>query len=182
MRRCRVTFVSPSETNKNSQCFVITTECNCISNEKHSTSTIKTVNPTFHTVLKSDDTKLESDQNQIASSNFNFKYVGAFNINKYFQTNETLDVLLIFELLLLQRIHNFYASDACVCFLAVIHLYFLCISVIVRNYNIKRLCLIKLICLILQLCLPKKLIEPIRPRTSYLKKSEKVRVVYPLSK
>ena len=137
----------------------------------------------FCTIVKSDDNKLESDQNQIASSNFNFKYVGAFIINKYFQTNETLDVLLIFELLMFQHIHNFYASDACVCFLAVIYLYFSCISVIVSNYNIKRLCLIKqLIYLILQLSLPKKLIEPIRPRTSYLKKSEKVRVVYPLSK
>lgn len=149
MRRCRVTFVSPPETNNNSECFVITTKCNCISNKYNSPSTIKAVNLMFSTIIK---------------------------------TNHVNDVLLIFELLF-QRIHNFYTSDACVYCLAVIYSYFSCISVIVNHYNIKRLCLIKrLICIIIQLSLPKKLTEPRIPRTSYLKSSEKVRVVYPLSK
>jgi hypothetical protein len=189
MRRCRVAFVSPPETNNNSQCLVITTECNCISNKNHSTSPIKTVNSMFSTIQKSnhvDHGRVKSAQNQIAVCQFcnvDLGYDGAFIINKYFETNGALDVLLIFELLF-QRIHNIYTSDARVCCLAVIYSYFSCVSVIVSNYNnIKRLCLIKpLICLILQLSLPKKLIEPPNPGTSYLKKSEKVRVVYPLSK
>ena len=194
MRRCRVTFVSPPETNsKKSQCFVKTTEYNerTLQKEDVTSKNVHLLQYTYYGTLNRNDVNGEtfegSSKIEVYSQFCNkCNYDGTpISFKHYVQPNGVSKVLI--SKLPIQRYHEYCSSDSpCVfCCLIIIISFISSISVISNNiYNNTAQFLIKqLICLISVLqSLPKNNINNQILTTSCQNKCEEVRVKYPLSK
>lgn len=190
MRLCRVIFVSPPETNNNSNCLITPAKCIFYTGKNNLSSKTQTIDPMLNIIIKSSNV---NDVNIISAHNFKlfcrfckleFKYDGAVNSNNYIQTTELSNVLTILGIQF-QRIQEYHTSDTCsFCLVFVDYFYYSFIPVIINNYisSCMLFLITRMICVILPLLLPKTITNYKNFTASYLERSEKVRVENPLSK
>ena len=185
MRRCRITFVSPPETNRNSQDFVIKQEFYCIKNKDTLTHKVEALK-------RSSVMKENNVHGRVRSSRHSVTFRQLFIIAKNQICDDTFSkqwkIICNLKLYPVFRkvfpyIDNLRKCEQIVCYITIIYCYIFFISVINNVDTVLRVCYIKHVeCFVEQLCTTKKLIEANNQNSIYQIRSEHSRVVYPLSK
>ena len=178
MRRCRVKFVSPPETISHGT----STENDSSRTKITLTSMIDQTNTDSKIQINPiDDGQLEVFQQQLGFDQILWYYTSNVDsriTDMYLQNFKGLVFYLCTKVF--HQIINLYQHETCVCRVALV--YFSYTSVMTKVYDIIQLCLTNyVLCLMLKMYLPKRPIELLNQTTLYLKISEQVRVVCPLS-
>ena len=178
MRRCRVKFVSPPETISHGT----STENDSSRTKITLTSMIDQTNTDSKIQINPiDDGQLDVFQQQLGFDQILWYYTSNVDsriTDMYLQNFKGLVFYLCTKVF--HQIINLYQHETYFCRVALV--YFSYTSVMTKVYDIIQLCLTNyVLCLMLKMYLPKRPIELLNQTTLYLKISEQVRVVCPLS-